>query len=228
MPAESTSLSEVIVHGVLFDPKNSAWRAPMSSIELSQAVGQLFNLLEERRVDYVLVGGLAMLAHVEGRNTQDIDLIVAKEALDTLPELAVKERNAEFARTDFAGVTVDLLFAEGPVFRAVRRDHQQVARFLDRDVPCATPVGLVAMKLFALPSLYRQGNFDKVGIYEQDVMSLLRNYDIPLEVVWRILTPSVLPSDLGEIQRIAAEIKGRIAAASTRFAPPPPADSAES
>jgi hypothetical protein len=33
--------------------------------------------------------------------------------------------------------------------------------------------GLILLKLYALPSLYRQGNFAKVGIYENDVATLL-------------------------------------------------------
>ena len=37
----------------------------------------LFRLLAERRVDYLLVGGMAMLTYVKGRNTKDVDLLMS-------------------------------------------------------------------------------------------------------------------------------------------------------
>ena len=49
----------------------------MKADSLFTQVEQLFNLLDLRKVDYVLVGGIALLTYVEGRNTQDIDLIMA-------------------------------------------------------------------------------------------------------------------------------------------------------
>jgi hypothetical protein len=49
----------------------------MDSDSLFQTVAELFALLQKRRVDYVLVGGVALLAYVEGRNTEDIDLVIA-------------------------------------------------------------------------------------------------------------------------------------------------------
>jgi hypothetical protein len=33
--------------------------------------------------------------------------------------------------------------------------------------------GLLLLKLYALPSLYREGNFARVGLYENDVATLL-------------------------------------------------------
>jgi hypothetical protein len=45
---------------------------------LYAATARLFDLLAERQVDFVLVGGLAMLQYVTGRNTSDIDLIIAR------------------------------------------------------------------------------------------------------------------------------------------------------
>ena len=59
----------------------------MADLTLSQAVDRLFDLLEQRKVDYLLVGGIALLQYVDGRNTEDIDLIVAVSALERLPEV---------------------------------------------------------------------------------------------------------------------------------------------
>ena len=49
----------------------------MNADSLITQVEQLFNLLESSRVDYLFVGGVAMRTYVDGRNTQDIDLIMA-------------------------------------------------------------------------------------------------------------------------------------------------------
>lgn len=44
---------------------------------------------EALRVDYLLVGGVALLSFVRGRNTQDIDLIIAPESVSRMPWTAV-------------------------------------------------------------------------------------------------------------------------------------------
>lgn len=36
---------------------------------LIETVSRFFSLLRERQIDYVLVGGIALLQYVEGRNT---------------------------------------------------------------------------------------------------------------------------------------------------------------
>ena len=43
-------------------------RSPdLNSGELLEHVARLFDLLKERRVEYVLAGGVAMLSYIEGR-----------------------------------------------------------------------------------------------------------------------------------------------------------------
>lgn len=49
----------------------------MNSDSLIQSVQDFFAVLEKRKIDYVLVGGIAILHYVEGRNTQDLDLLMA-------------------------------------------------------------------------------------------------------------------------------------------------------
>ncbi|HXO30280.1 MAG TPA: hypothetical protein VOA80_23230, partial [Thermoanaerobaculia bacterium] len=67
--------------------------------DLTPAVALLFDLLEERHVEYALVGGLAVLHYLPGRNTKDIDLIMAPAGLDALPEIVVKSRHRTFVNT---------------------------------------------------------------------------------------------------------------------------------
>lgn len=61
----------ILEHGRVFDFKR---RAPM--IDLRRIVRDLFDELSAAHIDYTLVGCVALLAYVAGRNTQDIDLII--------------------------------------------------------------------------------------------------------------------------------------------------------
>lgn len=66
-------------------------------------------MLHEREADYLLVGGgVAMLRYVEGRNTEDVDLIFTVSDLAKLPGLEVEHEDADFVRGRFGGLRVDL------------------------------------------------------------------------------------------------------------------------
>ena len=107
-------IGEVIRNAVLFNPVNSQGRV-MNSDNLIETVGRFFTLLSERQIDYVLVGGIALLQYAEGRNTEDIDLIMAVSALERLPELRVETRDVDFARGKFGDLRVD--FGDGGHWR---------------------------------------------------------------------------------------------------------------
>ncbi|MGI8927025.1 MAG: hypothetical protein ACR2HN_10315 [Tepidiformaceae bacterium] len=179
--------------------------------QLWESTEGLFRLLDERRVPYVLVGGLAMLEYAPNRNTRDIDLIVAAEDLRRLPELAVVTRDRDFARAGFEGVQVDFLLTANPLFDLVRRRYTQRRTIATGEIDCATPEGLVLLKLFALPSLYRQGQFERVSIYESDVAILIGRHEIVLEAILRAIASEVLPGDVVQIREIAAELQARVA-----------------
>lgn len=217
MPAKPVNIAETIVYGVAFDPKNSERVARMDLNEVFASVGTLFDLMAEREVDYVLVGGIAMLSYVEGRNTQDVDLIVAEADLPRLPELRIDERNDRFARAWLGDLRVDLLFAENEPFKSVSQSYVATRQFAEREVPCSTEEGLLLMKLFALPSLYRQAQFKKVRIYEGDVADLL---ELPLTVserVWTKLREVMLDSDVAELEAIVGDLETKIARNRDRF-----------
>lgn len=217
MPADPISIAETIVHGVAFDPKNSERVARMDLNELFASVGRLFDLLEERRIDYVLAGGIAMLSYVEGRNTQDVDLVIAESDLQKLPELRVEERNERFAQCWLGDLRVDLLFAENEPFAAVSQDYATPRRFADRMVPCATEEGLLLMKLFALPSLYRQAQFKKVRIYEGDVADLLELPTPMSSRIWKSLNGIMIDSDIDELRKIVDGIQQGLDDSKNRF-----------
>jgi hypothetical protein len=202
-------IAEVIHHAVVFDPKNGSGGL-MNSDSLIHAVQDLFAVLELRRIDYVLVGGIALLHYVEGRNTQDLDLIITLSTLAQLPELHVSNQELYFARAAYGDLQIDLLLTQNPLFKKVQDGYTQTAQFLDRRIPIATVEGLLLLKLYALPSLYRQGNFARVGLYENDIATLLQAYRPDLPPLLAELANFVSESDLAETKTILTEIQERI------------------
>lgn len=170
---------------------------------------RLFALLDGRGIGYVLVGGIAMLQYVAGRNTEDIDLIVAPAANRLLPELKILSRDKDFGRASFEGIQVDLLFTANKLFDSVRTRHAQTLAFGSTRVVTATPEGLLLLKLFALPSLYRQGNTHRASIYESDIEGLLGLDEVELDSVWSQLRPHLLASDIEELRNIVEAIQAR-------------------
>jgi hypothetical protein len=205
----SVQIGTVIRNAVVFNVRN--WPGGMmNSDSLIQSVQDLFTVLEQRKIDYVLVGGIALLHYVEGRNTQDLDLLMALSALEKLPELKVASQDKYFVGANYGELQIDVLLTQNPLFEKVHSKYSKVQRFLDRDIPLATVEGLLLLKLYALPSLYRQGNFARVGIYENDVATLLHYYQPNLTALLSELSKYVNESDLAEIKSSVADIQNRI------------------
>ena len=93
----------------------------------------------------------------------------------------------------------------------VQRRYATVQSFYERDIPCATVEGLLLLKLYALPSLYRQGNFVRVGLYENDLATLMHAYQPDLDALFAVLAPHLSVSDMVALRDIVAEIQQRIA-----------------
>jgi len=217
MPDHLVHIAEVIVNGIVFDPKNGERLRTMDLANLLKSVPRLFDLLEEREIDYVLVGGIAMLVYVDGRNTQDIDLIISRKDLAKLPEIKINEENPDFARCTLDELSVDFLFTANGMFECVHKKHTAKKHFAERDVSCATVEGIVMLKLFALPALYRQGRFGKVDIYQNDVLRLIRTFQPKVEPLLNVLSKYMLPSDIEELRKIVAQIEAEIAKSRKRF-----------
>ena len=186
--------------------------------DLIGAADRLFDLLESRGVPFVLVGGIAMLQYVEGRNTRDVDLIVEPGVATEVPELVVLSEDGDIARANFEGVQLDLLKTSNPVFDLARVAFAAPRQYAKRTVLCATPEGLFLLKSYALPSLYRQGDFARVDIYEGDLLSLLRNYEIAEDELLAHLRPHMLDTDIKTISDIVVELRERIARSTERGA----------
>jgi hypothetical protein len=205
----STQIGDVIRNAVVFNIKN--WRGGMmNSDSLIQSVQDFFTLLEQRKIDYVLVGGIAILHYIEGRNTQDLDVLMPVSALEKLPELKIASQELYFVRASYNELQIDILLTQNPLFKKVHNQYSKVENFLDRNIPLATVEGLLLLKLYALPSLYRQGNFARVGIYENDIATLLHDYQPDMSALLGELAQHVNESDLAEIKGVASEIQNRI------------------
>jgi len=205
----SVQIGNVIRNAVAFNVKN--WLGgSMNSDSLIQSVQDLFSVLEQRKIDYVLVGGIALLHYVEGRNTQDLDLIMDLSSVEKFPELAISSQDMYFVRANYGELEIDILLTKNPLFKKVHSKYSTEQRFLDRNIPIATVEGLLLLKLYALPSLYRQGNFARVGIYENDIATLLHDYEPDVSKLLPELSNYVSESDLAEIKSIIADIQKRI------------------
>jgi hypothetical protein len=209
-------IGKVVRDAILFN-FGTTRRATVNDGSILESVDRLFDLLAERQVGYLLVGGLALLQYVEGRNTEDIDLILSPESLARLPEIEVSGSEEGFSRGHFEGLQVDLLLTSNPFFELVERKHTTIRPFVEREIPCATVEGIVVLKLYALPSLYRQGNLVRAALYETDILTLLHQYKPELEPLFRELTAHLSETDLAALRKIVAEIQVRISRFGDRF-----------
>ena len=202
-------IGSILRNAVTFNFKNSS-EVIMNADSLLAQVEQLFNLLESRKADYVLVGGIALLTYVEGRNTQDIDLIMALPSLTKLPEIKIESQDLYFARGKFGELQIDILLTKNPLFATVDKKYTTNKQFMDRTIRCATVEGLILLKLFALPSLYRQGSFERVGIYENDIATLMNAFNPKMGPLFTELKKHLNETDMEEAHRITSDIEARI------------------
>jgi hypothetical protein len=202
-------IGSVLRNAVIFNFKNSP-EVLMNADSLLAQVEQLFKLLESRKVDYVLVGGIALLTYIEGRNTQDIDVIMALSSLSKLPEIEIESQDMYFARGKFGELQIDILLKKNPLFAVVEKEYTTTKQFMDRTIRCATVEGLILLKLFSLPSLYRLGSFERVGIYENDIATLMYSFNPNMETLIKELSRHLNETDEGEVRRIVSDIESRI------------------
>jgi hypothetical protein len=178
---------------------------PKPSMPVPQDALDLFRLLAERRAQYLLVGGLAMLTYVNGRNTRDVDLLMSVATLQQIPELVVEATNDFFVRAKFRSVQVDLLLTTNPLFKLVGEQFATKHRFAELEVPAVTVEGLIVLKLYALPSLYRQMDLDRAAIYETDITMLIAHHSPKLEPLAALVNQQMEPSDQMELKKIVSE-----------------------
>jgi len=183
----------------------------MPNDDILATVADLFTLLRHRRIKYVLVGGIALLQYVQGRNTEDIDLIMTVAALKKLPEITLGDQSLYFARGTYRSLQIDFLLTRNPLFSHVQQKHATQQTFAEQTIMCATVEGLLLLKLYALPSLYRQGDFARVGLDENDVATLLYYHRPDTDALTTTLAQYLSAPDLQAVEETLQEIRKRIA-----------------
>jgi len=205
----NSKIGSIIRNGIVFDIKK--WvGGTVNTDSLIESVESFFILLETREIDYVLVGGVALLYYVEGRNTQDLDLIMSLSSLEKIPEIKILSQDLYFIRAEYEGLLIDILLTENLLFNKIQTEYVNQQQFFDRNLSIVSVDGLILLKLYALPSLYRQGDFSRVGIYENDIATLLYAYEVDITDLIKTLSDYLSETDLKEIERILNEIQARI------------------
>jgi hypothetical protein len=177
---------------------------------LVRALRGVLGSLAEGKIPHVLVGGLALLQHVEGRNTRDVDLILAPGDARKISGFVEEERNEWFSTGHVGPLRVDLLFTTNPLFALVLANYSSEKDFHGQFVRIATPFGMVLLKMFALPSLYRQGEISRAKIYESDIQALCLKHPIDEENALRILSGQMSSSDVNALRGVMSDIRESI------------------
>ena len=115
-----------------------------------------------------------------------------------------------FARGEYGTLQIDFLLTKNPLFKKVQNSFVITQHFLNKEIPFATVDGLLLLKLYALPSLYRQGNFARVGIYENDIATLIQAFSPNLPELTKELQKHLEENDIQEIENILFDIQKRI------------------
>ena len=135
---------------------------------------------------------------------------MAVSSLAKLPEITISSQEMYFVRANYKELQIDILLTKNPLFEKVHDDYSKTEKILDRTIPLATVEGLLLLKLYALPSLYRQGNFARVGINENDIATLLHDYRPDVSLLLKELSNYVNENDFAEIKSIVSDIQNRI------------------
>jgi hypothetical protein len=122
-----------------------------------------------------------------------------------------------FVRGDFEGLQIGVLLTSNSLLELVEQRYGTTRPFVEREIPCATVEGIILLKLYALPSLYRQGNLVRAALYETDILTLVHQYRPDLEPLFQELTPHVSETGLSALRKIVAEIQVRVSRFGERF-----------
>jgi len=205
---EGPQIGAVIRNAFAFHVRN--WSGvTMNPDLLLQTVQEFFSLLAVRKIDYVLVGGIAMLHYVEGRNTESLDIFMSIGDLARLPELQISLEDHDLVRANYNNLRIDVLLDRNQFFEKIRREYACTEVFFNQPITLSTVEGLIILKLYALPSIYRRGNFARVGLYENDVATLLHYYPTDETRLLEILSPFMNAADLSEVRNLLKEIQQR-------------------
>ena len=105
---------------------------------------------------------------------------------------------------------VDLLFTVNPLFASVAAQHVEARTFRGHTLSVATAEGLLLLKLYALPSLYRQGQIARAALYESDLALLLLAHPVEDETLLTALQPHMTDGDIHALAEVLRDVRARM------------------
>lgn len=173
---------------------------------------KLIELLETKGIDYALVGGVAMMAIApKARATDDYDFIGQRSDFENLSELTKVSADKNFGRYRHNATIVDTLFVENPVFAHALNHYQADCVIAQKTIRSLSPSGIALLKLYALPSLYLQGQHIRVATYEQDLEVLfIVDPDIDEDQLLKFLGKHLVQSQILELKSTCEEIRRKL------------------
>lgn len=172
----------------------------------------LIELLETKGVDYALVGGVAMMAIApDARATDDYDFIGQRSDFESIRELAKVSSDQNFGRYRHNATIVDTLFVENPVFAHALDTYQADCTIAGKTIRSLSPSGIALLKLYALPSLYLQGQHIRVATYEQDLEVLfIVDPKIDEDTLLKFLGKHLVQSQIVELKNTCDDIRRKL------------------
>ncbi len=173
---------------------------------------KLIELLETKGIDYALVGGVAMMAIApDARATDDYDFIGQRSDFESISELSKVSSDQNFGRYRHNETIVDALFIENPVFAHALKNYQADCTIAGRTIRSLSPSGIALLKLYALPSLYLQGQHVRVATYEQDLEVLfIVDPKISEDVLLKFLSKHLVQSQIAELKNTCEDIRQKL------------------
>lgn len=184
------------------------WRDgfPIDYDMLPELVIKFLNLLEEKQVDFCIVGGIAYLAYIQDRNTKDLDILISVPELEKIIDyVEVTNKDVNFTNAVFEGMAVDFLKTSNAIFDYVKNHETTDYDYVEGKYPIATINGLVLMRFDAIIDLYQKGKFDKIERYEWDLSRLTRHFPIEWEHIWKVSRQFFTEGQISEFQKMVAE-----------------------
>ncbi len=173
---------------------------------------KLIELLENKGIDYALVGGVAMMALApNARATDDCDFIGRQSDFESVSELSKVSSDKNFGRYRHNATIVDTLFVENPVFAYALKHYQADCVIADKKIRSLSPSGIALLKLYALPSLYLQSQHIRVATYEQDLEILfIVDPEIDQDALLKFLSKHLADSQITELKNTCEDIRRKL------------------
>ncbi len=173
---------------------------------------KLIELLENKGIDYALVGGVAMMALApNARATDDYDFIGRQSDFESVSELLKVSSDKNFGRYRHNATIVDTLFVENPVFAHAWKNYQADCVIADKKIRSLNPSGIALLKLYALPSLYLQSQHIRVATYEQDLEILfIVDPEINEDALLKFLSKYLADSQIAELKNTCEDIRRKL------------------